>query len=237
MLRNPERFYILTIVKKKKRRLHILLIIFFVVLGIFSLIRNRQLPQSPDTASGLTASPPEETEATASADSSKPIITCQNTVTTAETTTELYTYTFESKFRADYRIKTNDDQVSYSSQIYFDGGNIYAWNPTIIFDPQKDTVNTSGFFKRAIQFHFDTGADVLNTITRFDNSGVSGVHVCKELAPSEPVFQLPFNIQFTEDPDYLKKIRANIRGICRPCAQIRDENSAAMCKKDLGCTL
>ena len=218
-------------VKKKRRRLRILLLIFIVVLGVFSLVRTRQL-NSVGTIPLPTTSP---SEAADQADSSKPIITCQNTVITGKTTTELYTYTSESKFRADYRIKTNDNQVHYSSQIYFDGGNIYSWNPTVIFDPQKDTVNTSGFFKRAVTFHFDTGSSTLNTITRFNDSGVSGVRVCKDFAPPEPVFQLPFNIQFMETPEYLKEIRANIRGICKPCTGIRDTKAADTCRQFLGC--
>lgn len=164
----------------------------------------------------------------------EPIVKCQTVVVAPRVTTELFAYTSGNKVRADYRVGAVTDKESFKTQIFYDGEWVYLWNPAMKFS-NEPVVNLPGVKMKIVSFDYKVEQSSLDEVESFQDSGLSGDHLCKVWDDVDPIFELPKDIEFIESSEFATKLKSELEKICKTCEQMKTESARLTCRKNLGC--
>lgn len=164
----------------------------------------------------------------------EPIVKCQTVVVAPRVTTELFAYTSGKTVRADYRVGAVTDEESFKTQIFYDGEWVYLWNPAMKFS-NEPVVNPPGVKMKTSSFDYKVEQSPLDKVESFQDSGLSGDHLCKAWDDVDPVFELPKDVEFVESTEFATKLKGELDKICKTCEQMKTESVKLTCRKSLGC--
>ncbi|MFA5828702.1 MAG: hypothetical protein WC841_05090 [Candidatus Shapirobacteria bacterium] len=219
---------------KKNPKWLIIFLLLFLLLALYFLYKSffSKKVTPPET---IQKSPATETKL-ADTDEIKPqkIIKCQSVVISPKSTIELFTYMSGDKIRADYRISATSEENSFKTQIFYDGGQVYVWNPPIYYGGPKPE-NPSGQKMKLSDFRFNVDISELGVLKRFGSAPLSGDHLCSDWDDVDPVFEVPFDFQFVDSADINSTITDELKRICQICEGAGSDDLKSTCRKNLVC--